>query len=303
MVLSKKPTILYSCKNIQSTVIGRIHTVMKMKFLAKEEKFLYNKNYYVKRMDTFMINDIHIGPLTLHIYGIMVAIGYISAFIISDRRAKKQGLNQDILYGIFWCAVIGGAIGSKMLYYIVNIQDVIENPSIILNFGNGWVVYGGMIGGIFAGFLYCRFKKENFISYLDLVLPAVAFAQGCGRIGCFFAGCCYGRVTDGLLGITYWQSDFAPNGVKLIPTQIYSSIGDFVIAFLLMAYAKKKPARGRVAAGYCILYSIGRFVIEMFRNDYRGEYGIFSTSQLISIFILALGIAMYVLAGKKTEKE
>lgn len=249
-----------------------------------------------------MINDIHIGPITLHMYGIMIAIGYVSAFLISEKRAKKQGMNPDILYGIFWCAIFGGALGSKILYYTVNIQEVIKDPSILLNFQNGWVVYGGIIGGVLTSWGYIRFKKEDFVRYLDLVLPAVALAQGFGRIGCFFAGCCYGRETDSALGITYWQSDFAPNGVKLVPTQIYSSIGDFAMAFLLMAYAKKKPAKGRVAAGYCIMYSIGRFIIEMFRNDYRGEYGPFSTSQLISIFILAIGIGMYVWAGKK-EKE
>ncbi|WP_075721607.1 prolipoprotein diacylglyceryl transferase [Roseburia sp. 499] len=249
-----------------------------------------------------MINDIQIGPITLHMYGIMIAIGYISAFLISEKRAKKQGLNPDVLYGIFWCAVFGGALGSKILYYTVNIRQVIANPSIIFNFRNGWVVYGGIIGGVFASFLYCRIKKVDFVAYLDLVLPAVAFAQGCGRIGCFFAGCCYGRETESVLGITYSHSNFAPNGVKLIPTQIYSSIGDFAIAFLLMAYAKKKPAKGKVAAGYCVLYSVGRFIIEMFRNDYRGEYGPLSTSQLISVFILAIGIGMYVWAAKRQSK-
>lgn len=250
-----------------------------------------------------MINDIHIGPVTFHMYGIMIAIGYMSAFIISERRAKKKGLDPDILYGIFWCAVLGGALGSKALYYTVNIKEVIADPSIILNFQNGWVVYGGIIGGGLASWGYCRYKKADFVSYLDLVLPAVAFAQGCGRIGCFFAGCCYGRETDSVLGITYWQSNLAPNGVKLIPTQIYSSIGDFAMAFLLMAYARKKPAKGKVAAGYCILYSIGRFIIEIYRDDYRGAMGRLSTSQIISVFVLILGIGMFVLADKKGKKE
>ena len=154
-----------------------------------------------------------------------------------------------------------------------------------------------------TSYVYCRLKKADFVSYLDLVLPAVAFAQGCGRIGCFFAGCCYGRETDFPLHIVYWQSEYAPNGVKLIPTQIYSSIGDFAIAFVLMAYAKRAPKRGKVAAGYCILYSIGRFVIEILRNDYRGAVGFLSTSQVISIFILLLGIAMYIRAGKAGEQD
>lgn len=272
-------------------------------FLAKKPGVSYNKGYHEKKDGQTMINDIHIGPVTLHMYGIMIAIGYMSAFIISERRAKKKGLDPDILYGIFWCAVLGGALGSKMLYYIVSIKEVIADPSILLNFQNGWVVYGGIIGGVLASWGYCNYKKADFVSYLDLVLPAVAFAQGCGRIGCFFAGCCYGRETESIFGITYWQSELAPNGVKLIPTQIYSSIGDFAMAFLLMAYARRKPAKGKVAAGYCILYSIGRFVIEMFRNDYRGALGVLSTSQIISIFILVLGIGMFILADRKGKSQ
>ena len=250
-------------------------------------------------MQKIMINDIHIGPVTLHMYGLMIAVGYMSALLISERRARKQGMDTDILYGIFWCAVLGGAAGSKLLFYLVNIPDILKDPSMLLQFQNGWVVYGGIIGGVLASWGYCRYKKADFVQYLDLVMPAVAFAQGCGRIGCFFAGCCYGRETDSALSIQYWQSAYAPNGVKLIPTQIYSSIGDFAIAFLLMAYARRKPAKGKVAAGYCILYSLGRFVIEAFRNDYRCEVGIFSVSQLISIFIMALGIGLFVYVGRR----
>ena len=250
-------------------------------------------------MQKIMINDIHIGSVTLHMYGLMIALGYMSALLISERRARKRGMDTDILYGIFWCAVLGGAAGSKLLFYLVNIPDILKDPSMLLQFQNGWVVYGGIIGGVLASWGYCRYKKADFVQYLDLVMPAVAFAQGCGRIGCFFAGCCYGRETDSALAIQYWQSAYAPNGVKLIPTQIYSSIGDFAIAFLLMAYARRKPAKGKVAAGYCILYSLGRFVIEAFRNDYRGEVGIFSVSQLISIFIMALGIGLFVYVGRR----
>ena len=116
-----------------------------------------------------------------------------------------------------------------------------------MGFQNGYVVYGGIIGGIVTSYVYCRIKKENFISYFDLVMPAVSMAQGFGRIGCFCAGC-YGRETHAWYGITFTHSDFAPNGVSLIPTQLISSAGDFLICGVLLWYASKKPEPGRVAS-------------------------------------------------------
>ena len=85
-----------------------------------------------------MINDLHIGPLTVHMYGVMVAIGYMSALLISERRARKQGLNPDILFGIFWCAVLGGAAGSKALYYMGMLSRYFKRPVYIMEFSK-WV--------------------------------------------------------------------------------------------------------------------------------------------------------------------
>lgn len=241
-----------------------------------------------------MYNDIAIGPITIHMYGVMIAIGFLTALLLSEKRGKKQGLNIDIIWGIFFCAIIGGMAGTRILYYIVELPQILKNPSILWNFKSGYVVYGGIIGGILTSMIYCRVKKTAFLPYFDLVMPAVAMAQGFGRIGCFFAGCCYGRETDAWYGITFQHSGFAPNGVKLVPTQLMSSAGDFVICGMLLWYASKKPKTGRVAAAYLLFYGIGRFIIEFFRNDYRGSVGVLSTSQLISIGIVAAGVVLYV---------
>ena len=149
---------------------------------------------------------------------------------------------------------------------------------------------------------YCRVKKERFLPYFDLVMPAVSFAQGFGRLGCFFAGCCYGRETDSWFSITFTHSDFAPNGVKLLPTQLMSSAGDFLICGLLLLYAGRKPKEGQVAAGYMVLYGIGRFIIEFFRNDYRGSIGVLSTSQIISIGVVAAGVVFYLVMNFRNCK-
>lgn len=250
-----------------------------------------------------MINEIQIGPLTIHMYGLMMAIGFISAYFVTDFRGKKKGFDTDIILGILWCAVLGGILGARLLFYIVEFRQILSDPSILWNFSYGYVVYGGIIGGITANYIYCRRKKVHFMSYFDLVMPSVSLAQGFGRIGCFFAGCCYGKQTDLPIGITYYHSNNAPIGVKLMPTQLISSAGNFLIAFLLMSYAKKERKSGTVAAMYFIMYSIGRFAIEFLRDDYRGSVGFLSTSQIISIFIFILGAVLLVLSGRGLFEE
>lgn len=249
-----------------------------------------------------MYNDITIGPITIHMYGVMIALGFLMALIMSSYRGKKKEMNDDIIWGIFFCAIIGGMLGSRILYYIVELPQIVQDPSILWNFKNGYVVYGGIIGGILSSYIYCRIKKVGFLQYFDLVMPAVSLAQGFGRIGCFFAGCCYGRETDAWYGITFHDSSFAPNGVKLVPTQLISSAGDFIICGLLLLYAGRKPKTGRVASMYMLLYGVGRFAVEFLRNDYRGSVGALSTSQLISIGIVAAGIVMYLLVPRFGEK-
>ncbi len=251
-----------------------------------------------------MFNDIHIGPVTLHMYGLMIAIGFISALYIVLKRGKNKGLSEDTIYGIFYCAIIGGLLGCRLLFYIVEIPAIIKNPSILWNFKNGYVVYGGIIGGIVTSFIYLKkFRKEKFLPYFDVVMPAVSIAQGFGRIGCFCAGCCYGAQTTSRFHIVFTHSSFAPNGVPLIPTQLISSAGDFLIGLILILYSRKEKTAGRTSAMYLILYGIGRFIIEFFRADYRGNLGPFSTSQIISMVMVIIGIALFILAPKLVTKE
>lgn len=250
-----------------------------------------------------MLYSFHIGPITFYMYGLMIALGFFAALMMTLHRGKKRQFNEDIIWGIFFCAILGGVVGSRLLYYIVELPNIIEDPSILWTFKNGYVVYGGIIGGILTCYVYCRIKKTEFFPYFDLVMPAVSLAQGFGRIGCFCAGCCYGKETDAWYGITFHNAYFAPNGVKLIPTQLISSVGDFAICGMLLWYASRKPKTGRVASMYMLLYGVGRFALEFLRNDYRGSIGVLSTSQIISIVIVAIGAVMYAVVPKLLEKK
>lgn len=239
-----------------------------------------------------MYNDLFkMGPIIIRGYGLMIGIGVLCALQVAIQRAKKKGANSDTIYNLAIIALIVGFIGAKLLYCMVEIKSLLSNPIQALS-GNGFVVYGGIIGGVLAAIIYCKLKNVSFLEYFDLMVPSVAIAQGFGRIGCFLAGCCYGRRTDSFFGISFQNSSIAPNQVTLIPTQLFSSAGDFFIAIVLLIYARKSRKMARVGALYLILYSFGRFIIEFFRSDYRGSIGILSTSQFISLASLVIGISL-----------
>lgn len=245
-----------------------------------------------------------IGPITVYGYGLMIAIGVFAAYLTGEYRAKKHGLEADHVFNyVIWC-VVGGFLGSKLLYFITDMKNIIANPESVLQLADGWVVYGGIIGGIFSAMLYSKIKKLKFLAYFDMLIPSVALAQGFGRIGCFLAGCCYGCETDSPIGITFHDSAYAPNGVSLLPTQLISSGLDFLHFFVLIWFAKRKKADGQVGAMYLILYSIGRFIMEFYRGDLiRGSVGSLSTSQFISIFTVIAGMVLFVITGRKATPQ
>lgn len=241
---------------------------------------------------------LQIGPLTIYGYGLMIAIGVIVAYTVGEYRAKKQGLSADELFWITVSCLIGGIVGAKLLFILVEIKAIIADPSILLDITHGFVVYGGIIGGIGVGYLYCKIKKLEFLKYFDLVMPSIAIAQGFGRVGCMFAGCCYGRQTDGWFHVIYHSSDFAPNGVALIPTQMIMAVLNFAHFFILVFLIKKLVKHdGQIAGFYLVFYSIGRFFLEYLRNDPRGTVNMLSTSQFISLFILLIGVGVILLCG------
>ena len=247
---------------------------------------------------------LQIGPFTVYGYGLMIAIGVLIAYSVGEYRAKKQGLSADELFWITVSCLVGGIFGAKLLFILVEIKAIIADPSILLDITHGFVVYGGIIGGIGVGYLYCKIRKLEFLKYFDLVMPSIAIAQGFGRVGCMFAGCCYGRQTDGWFHVVYHSSDFAPNGVALIPTQMIMAVLNFAHFFILAFLIKKLVKHdGQIAGFYLVFYSIGRFFLEYLRNDPRGNVNILSTSQFISLFILLAGVGTVLLCGYHGKRK
>ena len=252
-----------------------------------------------------MKNDLFsIGPLTVHSYGLMIALGILVCVFMGMYRARKYGYKDEAVLDIAIFGILSGFVGAKLLYVLVEFDSFLKNPMDVLG-SEGFVVYGGIIVGALVGILYCRIKKLPCWEYFDLLAPSIAVAQGFGRIGCFLAGCCYGRPTDTFWSVTFPEGSFAPAGVPLIPTQLISSAGDFIITGILLVYSKHNKKAGNVGILYMLLYGIGRFLVECLRSDDRGTVGLLSTSQFISIGIILLAIILFFRHQifKNTKKE
>lgn len=244
-----------------------------------------------------------IGKITVHGYGLMIALGFMAALLYGLWQAKRRGLNEDYFFNLALFVLFFGWAGGKLLFCIVEFRQFIASPLSVLG-SEGFVVYGGIISGIATIVIYCKSKKVDLLEYIDLIAAAVPINQSLGRVGCFLAGCCYGRETDSPLGVIFPAGCMAPAGVKVYPTQLFSAVGDFALFILIFILLEKKVKKGIATVVYLCGYAVGRFVIEMFRNDPRGAVGGLSTSQFISIFILAGGILMLLFVSKmKPDKS
>ena len=239
-----------------------------------------------------MYNDLFsIGPFTIHGYGLMIGLGFAAACMTGDFRARKKGLDPDLTFNLAVVTIVLGFCCAKVLYLLTVLPELLADPSRFRDLSSGFVVFGGILGGGFFSWLLCRYKKASFLAYADLCMPSIALAQAFGRIGCFLAGCCYGKVTDGPFAVTFSHSYIAPNGVPLLPTQLISGALNVIHILILLAVARRQKREGEVFAAYMIFYSFGRFAVEFLRGDLdRGFVGILSTSQFIALFTGAAGI-------------
>ena len=150
-----------------------------------------------------------IGPFTVYGYGLMIAIGILAGCLTAEYRAGKQKLDSEQIFPmILWC-LVGGFFCAKLLFWITEWKSIVQDPGFIMEtLSSGFVVFGGIIGGILTGLLYCRIRKLVFFKYADVILPSVALAQGFGRIGCFLAGCCYGKETESVFSVIFQNFSF-----------------------------------------------------------------------------------------------
>lgn len=248
-----------------------------------------------------------IGPFTLHTYGVMLAAAFFLALALAVRQARKEGIPPERIVDLGLYLLVAAIVGSRILFILTEFKFYIKHPlKILMIWEGGLVFFGGLILAIPVGIYYIRKHGLRIWQVADIAAPSVAIAQSVGRLGCFSAGCCYGRPADLPWAVTFTNpNSLARLDIPLHPTQLYESLGTFLLFLFLIFLRKKKSFDGQIFWLYALLYSALRFIIEIFRGDQiRGMIlgTPLSTSQGIAILLFALSLYM-LFRLKKGKKE
>jgi phosphatidylglycerol:prolipoprotein diacylglycerol transferase len=255
---------------------------------------------------------IQIGSFYLPTYGVLLAIAYLVGIWLLRRKARAEGLPEQKIFDFSLYVLAAAILGAKALLVIVEWRHYSQNPRDLVEvLRSGGVFYGGLIAATTVGIWYMKRHRLPAWKVADMGAPSIALGEAIGRWGCFAAGCCYGKPTDGPLGVRF-TDPFAheavgtPLDVPLHPTQIYLSVNAFLIFLILQWAYRRRTFDGEVFWLYVLLYAITRGLIENFRGDsVRGFLipGVLSTSQFIGLVAAAAAVGMLVYLSRRRRAE
>ncbi len=247
---------------------------------------------------------VKIGPLTIHTYGFLMAVGVACGLWFIYVQAKKSGLDAVRIMDAAFYTIIISLVGAKLVLFLSNIGYYVSYPRELFSLArSGGVFQGGLTFGVIYALWYFRRKKIPTWPTADIIAPALALGHGFGRIGCFSAGCCYGSECTAPWAVVF-NNEYASEltGVHLHtplhPVQLYEAVLNFLNFAVLFVILKKKTFDGQVFAFYIINYSVIRFAVEYFRGDHSDNiYFIRGASAFSSLSLPQLFCLLGLVAG------
>jgi phosphatidylglycerol:prolipoprotein diacylglycerol transferase len=247
------------------------------------------------------------GPLTIHTYGVLVASGFLLGLGLAVRQARKEGVPSDKIIDLGFYILLAAIVGSRLFFIFLNLSYYVKNPlDIVKIWEGGLVFYGGVLLAVPTAIWYVKKNGLGIWRTADLFAPSIAIGHALGRLGCFSAGCCYGKTAESIpWAVTFTNPDsLARIGVPLHPTQLYESAGEFINFLILITLRKNKSFNGQLFMVYMLFYSVLRFIVEFFRGDVSRGFitNQLSVSQGISIIMFLVAVAgLIVLKRRKLQ--
>jgi phosphatidylglycerol:prolipoprotein diacylglycerol transferase len=214
-----------------------------------------------------------LGLLQIPTYGVLCATGMLLALWLSVRAGRREQLPAATILDLFFWLLCAGIAGSWLLHALLQLP----------HYSTGFVFYGGAIAAAAALWLFARRRRLDPWRLGDLLAPGAALGHALGRLGCFAAGCCYGKACPAPPGVHFPELDAPAH-----PTQLYEAAGLVALFFALVALRTRKRFHGAVLLAYAAGYATLRFVVEFWRGDPRGELGGWATSQIVAMVVVAV---------------
>lgn len=232
----------------------------------------------------------HLGPLAIRSYSVMLEIGIGLGLLLAFLEARRLRFSSDRFIDLTLVVLIGGIIGARLYFIAVN-WPLFQNDllGVFRMWEGGLVLHGAIIGGMLSMAIYLRRHHISFLWVADLAAPGALLAQAIGRLGCVLNGCCYGQPTTLPWGVSF---PVVLDDVSRHPTQLYEFTGDMIVVVILWFLRKRKPFDGFIFSLYLVFYSFVRVVVEFWRADPAEVFGELRFAQVVSLCLLALGIAL-----------
>lgn len=251
-----------------------------------------------------------IGGFPVYTYGLLLAAAYLLGLQFALMRARTRGLDPTRVMDLGIWIIVSALVGAKLMLLVVERDKFGWNWTEIVNlFRSAGVFYGGLIAAVAVALFYLWRHRMPVWTVTDVFAPGIALGHVVGRLGCLFAGCCFGKPTSMPWGITFHNEFAAQNvgttlGIPLHPTQLYEAGAELLILGVLLLTEKKgRPYPGRTFWSYMLLYGVSRFIIEFYRGDSRGTVDLLSTSlstsQFVSLFIVPVSVVMLALLRRR----
>ncbi len=243
---------------------------------------------------------IQIGSLSVPTYGVLIAIGFLVGITVSARLARRSGTDPERITNLGIILLLSAIVGAKVFLIVDNwnyYADDLGRLFSLSSLRSGGVFYGGLLTALAVAYYYTRRNRMPWLTTADIMVPGLAFGHAIGRLGCFAAGCCWGRETHSVWGVTFTDPvahafTGVPLNVLLHPTQLYEATGTALIGVFLLWRFTRPHVVGTILGAYLVLYSSFRFGVEFFRDDGARTLLIgdtISTTQAVALALVAVG--------------
>jgi phosphatidylglycerol:prolipoprotein diacylglycerol transferase len=249
-----------------------------------------------------------IGPFTLHSYGLMLALAFLSAILLLEARAKRSGLSKDAIMDFGLVVMVASVVGSRAFYVLSHWAEYAPRPLTALAVWEGGLTfYGGVLLAVPAGIIYLKKKGIAFWPLADMAAPAFALGLGIGRLGCFLNGCCFGNPSSLPWAIRF-PADTAAGAAftcALHPTQLYESIFGFIAMALLLWLGKRKYFPGAMFCLFLGMYGVWRFGLDHFRYYEASQLWLLglANNQWISLGLIVFAIVSSLILWKNNKRQ